>query len=81
MVTLTKKYNDKLLVRQAERALSNDPGIDNSVISVDSSNGVVTLIGSARNHDEHLRAIEIVRRAYERLNQEYDHLEDRVVER
>jgi osmotically-inducible protein OsmY len=81
MITLLKKYDDKNLARQAERALANDPSIDNSTIMVFSKNGVVTLQGSVRNQSEHRRALNVVQRAFERMNLKYDRLADMIGER
>lgn len=81
MITLIKKYDDKMLVRQAERALTNEPGIDNSTISVFSKNGVVTLEGNVRNQSEHRRAIDVVRRAFERLDMKHDKIVDKLAQR
>jgi osmotically-inducible protein OsmY len=49
MKVLSKKYDDKLLVRQAQRILASDPSIDHSDISVNSHKGVVTFSGSVKN--------------------------------
>jgi osmotically-inducible protein OsmY len=81
VISLTKKYDDKTLVLQAERALSNDPSIDNSTIAVACRNGVVTLTGNVRNRAEHRRAIGAIERAYERMNLKYDHIADMIIER
>lgn len=80
MISLIKKYDDKVLVLQAERALANDPGIDNSTISVSSRNGVVTLAGNARNQVEHRRVVEVVQRAFSRMNLKYDRVADLIIE-
>lgn len=80
MITLLKKYDDKNLARQAERALANDPSIDHSTLMVFSKNGIVTLEGSVRNHSEHQRALDVVQRAFERMNLKYDRLTDMIRE-
>lgn len=80
MITLIKKYDDKNLARQAERALANDPSIDNSTIMVFSKNGIVTLEGSVRNRSEHQRVLNVVQRAFDRMNLKYDRVADMIVE-
>jgi len=80
MITLLKKYDDKLLVQQAERALANDPSIDNSRISVSSKNGIITLEGKSRNQSEHRRAVDIVQRSLKSKNLKYDRIADKIIE-
>jgi osmotically-inducible protein OsmY len=81
VISLIKKYDDKVLVSQAERALANDPSIDNSTIAVSSRNGVVTLTGNVRNQAEHRRTLDLIERTYKRRNLKYDHVADMIVER
>ena len=80
MITLLKKYDDKLLAQQAERALANDPSIDNSRISVSSKNGIITLEGKSRNQSEHRRAVDIVQRSLKSKNMKYDRIADKIFE-
>jgi osmotically-inducible protein OsmY len=80
MITLTKKYNDKALTRQAERALANDPAIDNSTILVFSKHGILTLEGNVRNQTEHRRALDVVQRALNRMNLKYDSIANKIIE-
>ena len=80
MITLLKKYDDKLLVQQSERALANDPSIDNSRISVSSKNGIITLEGKSRNQSEHRRAVDIVQRSLKSKNLKYDRIADKIIE-
>jgi osmotically-inducible protein OsmY len=80
MITLLKKYDDKLLAQQAERALSNDPSIDNSRISVSSKNGIITLEGKSRNQSEHRRAVDVVQRSLKSMNMKYDRIADKIIE-
>lgn len=80
MITLLKKYDDKLLAQQAERALANDPSIDNSRISVSSKNGIITLEGKSRNQSEHRRAVDIVQRSLKSMNMKYDRIADKIIE-
>jgi osmotically-inducible protein OsmY len=80
MITLLKKYDDKLLAQQAERALANDPSIDNSRISVSSKNGIITLEGNIRNQSEHRRAVDIVQRSLKSMNMKYDRIADKIIE-
>lgn len=81
MISLIKKFDDKTLVLQAERALANDPSIDNSTIAVSCRNGIVTLTGNVRNQAEHRRAIDAIERAYKRMNLKYDRVADMIAER
>ena len=81
MISLIKKYDDKILVLQAERVLANDPSIDNSTIAVSSRNGVVTLTGNARSQAEHRRVLDAIERAYKRMNLKYDRVADMIVDR
>jgi len=81
MIALIKKYDDKTLVLQAERALANDPSIDNSTISVASRHGVITLTGNARTQVERRHAVDVIARAYKRLNLKYDRIDDKMSER
>ena len=80
MITLIKKYDDKTLTNQAERALSNEPGIDHSTIDVTSKKGIVTLTGKVRNAGEHQRALNVVRRSFEKKNLTYVRIEDKLAE-
>lgn len=80
MITLLKKYDDKLLAQQAERALANDPSINNSRISVSSKNGIITLEGNIRNQSEHRRAVDIVQRSLKSMNMKYDRIADKIIE-
>lgn len=80
MITLLKKYDDKLLAQQAERALANDPSIDNSRISVSSKNGIITLEGKSRNQSEHRRAVDVVQRSLKSMNMKYDRIADKIIE-
>ena len=81
MISLIKKYDDKILVLQAERVLANDPSIDNSTIAVSSRNGVVTLTGNVRSQAEHRRVLDAIERAYKRMNLKYDRVADMIVDR
>jgi osmotically-inducible protein OsmY len=81
VISLIKKYDDKALVLQAERALANDPSIDNSTIAVSSKNGVVTLTGNVRNEAEHRHALDVIKRAFERKNLKYDRVADMLARR
>lgn len=80
MITLLKKYDDKLLAQQAERALANDPSIDNSRISASSKNGIITLEGKSRNQSEHRRAVDVVQRSLKSMNMKYDRIADKIIE-
>jgi osmotically-inducible protein OsmY len=76
MKILSKKYDDKLLVRQAERILVSDPKIDHSIISVNSHKGVVTISGSVKNEFEHNHILEAIRRGYEKIGLQYAQIID-----
>jgi len=81
MKILTKKYDDKLLVRQAERILASDPSIDHSSISVNSQKGVVTVSGNVRNEFEHNHVLEAIRRGYGKFDLQYGQITDRIMVR
>lgn len=81
MISLIKKFDDKMLVRQAEQALIADPGIDHSTIQVKSKSGIVTLSGSTRNNQEHRRALEVVRRSLEKRNLKFERIVDEISNR
>ena len=81
MKILSKKYDDKLLVRQAERILVSDPKIDHSIISVNSHKGVVTISGSVKNDFEHHHILEAIRRGYEKFGLQYAQIVDATVVR
>lgn len=80
MVTLTKKFDDKVLKRQAEIALAGDPTIAGSEIVVSSKGGLVTLTGRVRNSREHQRALDVVRRALDGRKLKYGHIVDDMTE-
>ncbi|KPK13286.1 MAG: hypothetical protein AMJ56_02605 [Anaerolineae bacterium SG8_19] len=81
MKVLSKKYDDKLLVRQAQRILASDPSIDHSDISVNSHKGVVTFSGSVKNEFEHHHILEAIRRGYEKFGLQYTQIVDAIVVR
>ncbi len=81
MKLLTKKYDDKLLMRQAERILASDPSVDHSSISVKSHKGVVTISGSARNDFERHHVIEAIRRGYGKFGLQQAQIVDEMVVR
>jgi osmotically-inducible protein OsmY len=80
MITFIKKYDDKVLARQAEKVLISDPIIDHAVIQISSKKGVVTLGGYVRNSREHNRALSMVRRNFEELGLAYERLVDEIIE-
>ena len=81
MKLLTKKYDDKMLVLQAERILAGDPSIDHSSISVNSQKGIVTVSGNVRNEFEHNHVLEAIRRGYGKFNLRYEQIADRLAVR
>jgi osmotically-inducible protein OsmY len=76
MIALKKGYDDKSLVRHAERILANDPTIDHSMISVNSRKGVVTISGSVREGFENHHILEVIRRGFDKSGLRYAKIED-----
>jgi osmotically-inducible protein OsmY len=81
MKLLTKKYDDKLLMRQAERILASDPNVDHSSISVNSHKGVVTISGSVKNDFEQHHILEAIRRGYGKFGLQQAEIVDEIVVR
>lgn len=71
-------YNDEQLVMEAERALAEDPAVDTAQIEIVSDKGIVTLSGRVSNDLNKRRAIDAVRRWYERNGLKYERIEDQI---
>ena len=75
---LLRRYKDEDLVRQAEKALFDDPTIDATRLEVTCENGIVTIAGTLRGTQDREHMIDIVRRALGRTGLKYERIVDAV---
>ena len=77
MLPLTK-YRDSELIMRAEKALSDDPLLDMVDIGVTCQHGKVVLSGTARSSRIRDRAVETVRRAFQKHGLKYVEIADNI---
>ncbi len=74
-----KKFKDEELIAAAENALSDEPTLNVSNLTVTSEKGIVTLGGQLSSTMAKRRAIEAVERAFQRKGLKYDKLIDDIM--
>jgi osmotically-inducible protein OsmY len=72
------KYKDEKLIASAEKALSGDPTIDTSRLTISSLKGVVTVEGKLKTSMAKRHALETVARVYHREALKFDKILDRI---
>jgi osmotically-inducible protein OsmY len=78
MKLLKRKYNDEVLVLQAERALRGDPTVNAATLDVSSKDGIVIVSGRVNSSLAQRHALETVRGAYHHAGLKYETIVDRI---